>query len=126
MTSRRIVHRIEVALEYTGGKDQPERGIFRNYPVDPKHTGELVIAIRSEQDPVRDRPYNPAQHGAPQVHLAGTPRALEELGRYFIALARLDSDDPEPSGSLDNVRNADGGTLRVIPRRLPPGKRPET
>lgn len=116
--TRRNDDRVEIVLAYTGGEDEPERGVFRNYPVEPRHTDELVVAIRSEEDPIANVPYNAALHGAPQVHLAGSPRALEEFGKFLIALARLKTADPEPSLSLDDVINADGGTLRLLPRRI--------
>ncbi len=116
---KRVIERTEITLAYSGGKDEPERGIFRNFPIDPEFTSELMIAIASDDDPVRVR-WDAGRHGKPQVHLGGTPRALEELGRYLIALARLDTRDREPSTSLDDVQNADGGTVRLIPRRLPP------
>jgi hypothetical protein len=109
-------NRIEIDLEYTGGNDEPARGIFRNQVVEPEHLDELRVAVRSDIDAARPWPGNEGEQ--PQIHLAGSARALEELGRYLIALARLETADPEPYGSFDNVRNADGGTLRLLPRRL--------
>jgi hypothetical protein len=91
--------------------------VFRDYPKPPRKTGELVVAVRDlepEDSPVF--PDNPTQF---QVHLAGTSAALEALGEYLIALARSKTADPEPSESLNDVRNADGGTVRLIVRRLP-------
>ena len=112
-----IKRSVKITLLYSGGRDEPKKGIFRNFPIDPKFTSELVIAIASDDDPALVR-WDVKRHGRPQVHLAGTARALEELGRYLIALALLDSEDPEPSASLEDVRNADGGTVRLIPRRI--------
>lgn len=117
MTKR--ISRVEIALVYSDGKDEPEKGIFRNVPIDPEFTSELVIAIAGDEDPARVR-WDIQRYGRPQVHLAGTARALDALGRYLIALARLETKDPEPSASLDDVRNADGGTVRFLPRRLGP------
>lgn len=113
----RVVKRIELELQYSGGKDDPSRGIYRNYPIAPPFVSELAISIAGDEDPARVR-WQVERLGRPQVHLAGTPRALEELGRYLIALARLETDDPEPSGSLDGIQNPDGGTVRLLPRRL--------
>ena len=107
---------IQLKLLYTGGHDNPERGVFRNQVVEPKHTSELVVAVRSDVDP--SATWTTASGERPQIHLAGSARALEELGRYLIALARLETADPEPYGSLEDVRNADGGTVRLLPRRL--------
>lgn len=108
--------KIQLELLYTGGHDDPERGVFRNQVIEPKHTSELVVAVRSDTDP--SAAWTAASGVRPQIHLAGSARALEELGRYLVALARLESADPEPYGSLEDVRNADGGTVRLLPRRL--------
>jgi hypothetical protein len=117
MTKRTRVVR-KVVLEYRLGKEEPQRGIFRNAPVDPRYTGELLIAIRSDEDPLGKPWCTDDRDARPQVHLVGSARALEELGRYLIALARLKTADPEPYGSFDRVGNADGGTVRLLPRRL--------
>jgi hypothetical protein len=107
---------VEISLQYSGGKDEPEKRVFRNFPIDPAFSSELVIAIASDNDPGGVR-WDSSSHGRPQVHLAGSARALEELGRYLIALARLETKDPDPSTSLE-VSNADGGTARLLPRRI--------
>jgi hypothetical protein len=54
-----------------------------------------------------------------QVHIVGTSRGLEALGTYLIALARVDSSDPEPYGSFDDIPLSGGGTIRLLPRRVP-------
>lgn len=107
---------IQLTLEYTG---EPQSGGYGLYPVAPNYTTELALAIRDHPELAADGdapfPENPTQF---QVHLFGTSRALEELGRFLIALARSGTKDPEPYGSLDDVRNVDGGTVRLLPRRV--------
>jgi hypothetical protein len=106
--------RVTIELRYSLGSGEAERGIFRNTAIEPDHSDELSVAIRriADGNALAD---NPEQL---QVHLIGTSRALESLGCYLIALARLSTTDPEPYGSLDDVRNVDGGTLRLLPRRI--------
>lgn len=118
-------HDITVTLEYTAGEDEPEQGIYRRAPLPPGHSHQLAVAIRDHPELASEDadvyPENPSQL---QVHLIGSSAALEELGRYLIALARLDTRNPEPYESLDDVRNIDGGTIRLIPRRVsdPPAR----
>lgn len=107
-----------IKLAYSDGNDEPERGVFRRHPVDPEFVSELVVAIRGEMDPARVR-WDSLGLGPPQVHLAGSARALEALGVHLIALARQDTAQLEPSSSIDEVCNADGGSMRLIVRRLP-------
>jgi len=50
--------------------------------------------------------------GSFQLNLIGTARGLRELGRYFLALAELDSSaDPDHHQHFDGVRSADGRTV---------------
>ncbi len=107
---------VVVRLAYSAGRDDPARGIFRRMPIDPLFTDELTIAIRSDEAP--EARWSGTVGDRPQVHLAGTARALDELGRYLIALARLETEDREPYTSLDDVQLADGGTVRFLPRRI--------
>lgn len=114
------VERATIALRFNTGKDEPERGIYRNQAIEPDSGTELLIAVHQLTEPDDVIPGNPFQR---QVHLVGTPAGLEALGTYLIALARLRTADPEPHGHLDEVRSADGGTISLIPRRvaqLPP------
>lgn len=110
----RETERVTVELEYLRGMDSPEQGVFRNHAIVPDLGGKLMIAVR-QLDELTDFPDNPRQT---QVHLVGTPDGLEMLGKHLIALARLRTADPEPYTSMDEVRNADGGTIRLLPRRV--------
>lgn len=105
----------EIALEYWRG-EEVEGQVYRNAPVEPAHTDELTVAIRSDDGTADAR--EPVVPGRPQVHLAGTPRALEAFGRYLIALARLETIDPDVHEHFEDVRNDDGGTVHLIVRRL--------
>lgn len=116
-TTRRVSKTVRLRLDYYVGEDEPARGVYRNAVVWPKYTRELLIAIRNDAEPFSDKPFD-AQTDPPQVHLVGTARALEELGRYLVALGRLKTADPEPYGWFDDVRNADGGRARLLPRRV--------
>ena len=86
-------------------------------PVMPGEVSNLVIAIRDHPEWIGDDdgdfPENPSQL---QVHLIGTASQLEALGTYLIALGRMESAEPEYYDSFDDVRYADGGTVRLIPR----------
>lgn len=90
--TKRVAETITLSLEYTGGRDEPKRGVFRNFPTEPPFTEELVVAIRSDSNPVAV--WAGDRTDRPQVHLAGTARALEASGVYLVALARLKTQDP--------------------------------
>ena len=106
---------VTVRLAYSTGRDEPERGIFRNQAVEPNDGAGLLIAYLELDETSDVFPDNPRQR---QVHLVGTGPALEALGTYLIALARLEGADPEPYGSFDEVRFERGGTIRLLPRRV--------
>ena len=113
--SRKVEIKSELRLEYWTGDEEPG-GPFRNFPVEPDYTSELVMAVRPDQteDEIVDS-------GVPeklQIHLAGSARALEALGRYLIALARLQTADKDVHEHFEDVNNDDGGTVHLIVRRL--------
>ncbi|MBX6331320.1 MAG: hypothetical protein IRY91_05675 [Gemmatimonadaceae bacterium] len=114
--SKRVAVPTNVVLEYWQGRDLPGV-VYENTPVDPEHTDELTIALRSDEPDDTSDPRTPLFLGRPQVHFAGTPRALEAFGRYLIALARLETADPNPHEHFEDVQNADGGTIHLIVRR---------
>jgi hypothetical protein len=113
--TKRVQVRAEVELEYWTGTDIPGQR-YLNMPVDPDFTNELEVAIRFD-DLEADPRVRIQGDRRPQVNLVGSPRALEAFGRYLIALARLDSADPDPHEHFEDVRNADGGTVHLIVHR---------
>lgn len=115
---------VTIRLNYVStGPDDPERQVFRNFVADPTRTEELVVAVRDDEHPEQE--VFRRENVRPQIHLAGTAAALEELGRFLVALARLETLDPEPYSSVSDVLNADGGNARLVIRRvrLPPRAR---
>jgi hypothetical protein len=114
MSSKRSVT-AQIALEYWMQADSPGHAT-QHVPVDPQYTDELILAVRSDEQDADPRAR--VVSGRPQVHLAGPPRALEAFGRYLIALARLDSQDPDVHEHFEDVQNDDGGTAHLIVRRL--------
>jgi hypothetical protein len=93
--------RVTIELRFNTGHDEPERGIYRNQAIEPDEEDELLIAVHQLTEPDDVLPGNPFQR---QVELVGTPAGLEALGTYLIALARLQTADPESHGHFDNVR----------------------
>jgi len=112
--SEKVSVTAQIPLEYWRGEDVPGV-VYQNVPIEPEHTDELVMAIRSDDG--GDDPRERVVDGRPQVHLAGTPRALEAFGRYLIALARLETLDPDVHEHFEDVQNDDGGTVHLIVHR---------
>jgi hypothetical protein len=96
-----------VTLAYVAGEEDPGRGIFGGRPLDPEFTDEIGVAVYPDDGTtgvpefLRSTPL--------QVRLSGTPRALEALDTYLIALARLETADPNPHEHFEDVRNAHAG-----------------
>jgi hypothetical protein len=113
--TKRVKVPAEVTLEYWSGKDIPGRK-YVNFPVDPEFTAELTLSISddSEADP-RVRVLGGRR---PQVNFEGTPRALEAFGKYLIALARVNTANPNLHMHFEDVRDAYGDTAHLIVRRV--------
>lgn len=107
---------IELVLAYHTGIDDPERGVFSTRPVDPEFTNELRLGVYTDDPETIGFPSQLAGERL-QVQLAGTPRALEALGTYLIALARLNTSDPDPHEHFEDVRDERGGDVHLIVRR---------
>lgn len=106
----------ELVLSYVTGVDDPERGIYTTRPVEPAFTDELRVAVYIDDDETVGFPRE-LQGKRLQVQLGGSARALEALGTYLIALARLESPDPDPHEHFEDVGDERGGTMHVIVRR---------
>lgn len=118
MTTKRLQKVVELPLEYRIGRDEPEKGIYRNSVVPPKYVDELAVVVRHPSDELSELAGDPDFDLTTQIHIVGSGRALEELGKYFVALARLETEDKEPYGSIDDVPDGSSGTLRILPRRV--------
>ena len=105
-----------IDLEYVSVGEDGEN-VFRNFPVDPEHSDQLSISIRPFSPDGTEKAYNATMHGRPQVVVSGSPAALEGLGRYLLALARLESSHPRAGTNVDDVKNIDGGTVHLVIRR---------
>jgi hypothetical protein len=108
-----------VRLRYRTGPDDPARGIFYTRPYEPEFTTELRVGAYLE-----DREPDPLPEllrtARLQIELAGTPRALESLGTYLIALAHLQTADPSPHEHIEDLRSEHGGAVHLIVRRVNP------
>jgi len=105
-----------IRLRYRIGPDDPEKGVYYTFPVEPPFTSELRIGAYLED--VDPDPLPPLlKEGRLQIQLAGTPRALEALGTYLIALARLETEDPNPHEHFEDVMHEQGVPVHLIIRR---------
>ena len=66
-------------------------------------------------------PGGPSVEGTFQLSISGTAHGFRGLGRYFLALAELDSSaDPDHHQHFDGVRSEDGRTaVDIIVRKGP-------
>jgi hypothetical protein len=108
---------VSVELNYYVGPDDPINGVFYSRPVDPEFTSELVVGVYTDDDDSTGHP--PVLAGLPlQISVAGSARALEAMGKYLLALARINSSDPDLHEHFEDVCDERGGNLHLIVRRL--------
>lgn len=106
----------QTTLRYLVRTEKPESGSFGNQPVRPGYTDEVEIGVYLDDESIG--PPNELVGKPLQVQLAGSARALEELGKFLVALARLETANPTPHDHFEDVRNAYGGTIHLIVERL--------
>ena len=106
-----------------------EKGGFSG-GVSPPTLGQEIgyLLHRTIPDPedglLNPKPGELRVEGAFQLNISGTAHGFRELGRYFLALAELDSSaDPDHHQHFDGVRSEDGRTVVDIIVRKGPGDR---
>ncbi len=128
MTSRLV--RIEVHFDGDGRVRQVGEGAFSGGVFPPMLSGEVGYSLHrtaaDEDGLLGPKPGEPSVEGTFQLNLAGTAHGFRELGRYFLALAELDSSaDPNHHQHFDGLRSADGRTVvDVIVRKEAGGDGP--
>jgi hypothetical protein len=107
---------IQIDLEYYR---QPgsHPDVVDTWLVDPKYTDELQLAVYADDDSL-GVPDAIKQLGRLQVELGGSPRALEELGRFLIAMARIETNDRNVHEHLEDVRYGTNEIVHLVVRRL--------
>jgi hypothetical protein len=125
MTSKII--EIELRFDGDGTVRQIGRGGFSGR-VSPPTPGQEIryLLHRTIPDPedglLNPEPGEPGVEGTFQLNISGTAHGFRELGRYFLALAELDSSvDPGHHQHFDGVRSEDGRTVVDIIVRKGPG-----
>jgi hypothetical protein len=104
-----------VELSYHSGIDLPADGVFVRRPVDPDYTDEIILGVYDDESESFGFPA--ALTGMRlQIELAGSRRALDSFGTYLIALAKLQSEDPDLHEHFDDVTDARGGTVHLVVR----------
>lgn len=125
MTSRIIG--IELRFDGDGTVRQVGKGGFSGRVSPPMLAREIGFLLhRTIPDPedgvLNSEPGGPSVEGTFQLSISGTAHGFRELGRYFLALAELDSSvDPGHHEHFDSVRSEDGRTVVDIIVRKGPG-----
>jgi hypothetical protein len=93
-------------LRYRTGTSHPDEGHFAGGVEEPQHLDELAIGVSDREmfDFEKDI-FVPT--GDLQVQISGSRRAFYELGRYFVALSKLETEDPDYHDHFDGLRLSD-------------------
>jgi len=117
--------RVEVELRFhgTGKIEEPSTGYFVGGLPAPKISGNLGFLVH-RQVPDEDGCLNPipeegSYEGSIQVNLFGNTKGFRELGKYFLALAELDTrKDPDFHEHHDDLISIDGRShIHLIVRK---------
>jgi len=118
---------IELRFDGDGTVRQVGKGGFSGGVSPPTLAQEIRYLLHrtipdSEDGLLNPEPGEPSVEGAFQLNISGTAHGFRELGRYFLALAELDSSaDPDHHQPFDGVRSEDGQTVVDIIVRKGPG-----
>jgi hypothetical protein len=116
---------IEIELNYHGDGSviRTAEGAFSGGTIDPKLNDDLRFSVH-RQVPDENYILNPVPgedtvEGSFQINLFGNSAGYRELGKYFLAIAELDtSEDPNYHDHFDDLKSEDGRThLHIIVRK---------
>jgi hypothetical protein len=123
MITKRTVQ-VEIAFWGTGAIVKRANNVIEGGILEPKLPTSLQFRMWPEEldeSGVRNPPLDATTvDGAFQISLSGTAAAYRELGRYFIALAELDTHADPQFHEHHEMTSGDGRThLHVIVRKQP-------
>ncbi len=114
---------IKVTLHFDGdGRVYADGNAFSGGVVSPNLDGDLSFVMHPQvrdENGIYNPPYNASTvEGSFQINVYGNSDGFCEIGRYFLALAELDtSEDPGFHHHFDHLRSSDGRThLHLIVR----------
>lgn len=104
---KKVSEVIELNLNYYIGKQDELKGIYNGKIEEPNYLDELAVDVF--EDEIFDEESDDfVKTGKLQVSLSGSNRALEELGKFLIALSRYKTKDPSYHQHFDNINNSEG------------------
>ena len=106
---KKVSKKQTITLKYFKGKNAASEGSFAGGVVDPKYLNEIQMWVeRAESFDFNEDNFIPT--GGMQVNLAGSRRALFELGKYLIAISRYQTAD---AGYHDHFEGIGSGPSNI-------------
>lgn len=111
-----VTQHLTLQLEYYLRDEKAGGAPSDKWPVEPEFTNELRVDVYPDDD----SPGLPAELTGKrlQVQLAGSPRALTELGKYLIAFAQIETEGEDPHEHFEDVQNENGQPVHLIVGRI--------
>jgi len=103
---KKVQKEVTLTLEYFQNKADKASGIYEGGIVDPNIEGLIIDVTNGESFDFEADEF--VSNGKYEIYLRGNREAIKELGRYLIALAEYDTEDPNYHDHFDNIRNSDG------------------
>lgn len=111
-----VKRKIDITLEYLDGKQDTEKKIFSGGVKKGDEINNLTIDVC--EDEVYDEDIDDfIKSGKLQVIISGNDMCLEEFGKYLIALARYNTNDPHYHDHFDDIKTSEGRSIAVIIRK---------
>jgi hypothetical protein len=102
----KVQKKVTLTLEYFKNKVSKDRTVFSGGVVDPNISG-LMIDVRAgmQCDLETEQFVRNSKH---ELHIYGGRKDMMELGKYLIALANYETEDPSYHDHFDNIKSFDG------------------
>jgi hypothetical protein len=103
---KKVKKEVNLTLEYFPNKVDKINRIYEGGVVDPNIEGLIIDVTNGESFDIEADEF--VSNGKYEIHLRGNREAIKELGKYLIALAEYETEDPSYHDHFDNIRNSEG------------------
>lgn len=109
---------ITLKLRYTPSKIDKEKRLYIGGVEAPRYQKELSLSIKDDYDFDIDTEEF-IKNGKYAIELAGSSRALKELGKFLINMAMLKTEDENYHEHIDNLMSEDGTPIaNLVVRKM--------
>ncbi|OZM58464.1 hypothetical protein CIB95_02535 [Lottiidibacillus patelloidae] len=102
----KVQKKVTLTLEYFKNKVSKDKTVFSGGVVEPEISGLMIDVREGMHFDLESEQL--VRNGKHELHIYGGRKDMMEFGKYLIALANYETEDPNYHDHFDNIKNFDG------------------